>query len=196
MSAKTHGTVENTPYIDSFDLWGKEDLLWVYNITPTKWYRYDGFIDEIDLIDANNNVRMTIPIRTTKGIEAQSFFICPCCGKSIRYLYSIMPYVLKCRKCARLNYKSQQKNYMDTVAIFAAGMKYAEEALGWTVKDGCPADFPSYIPDRPKGMHKTTYARAMKKFRRYQELYEKKYNEELERVLKQAALEQHRRRWW
>ncbi len=189
MSAKTHGTVEDTPYIDSFDLWGKEDLLWVYNTNPAKWYEYNGFIDELELIDANGNVRLTIPIRTTEGIKPQSFFICPCCGQSKRYLYSIRPYVLKCRKCAQLNYRSQQ-DYLDSIATYEAGMRYAEETLGWTVKAGCPADFPSYIPDKPKGMHKATYERIMRKFRWYQKKYEQKYYEELGRVLAQAEKEQ------
>lgn len=189
MSERTHETVETTPRIDSFDLWDKEDLLLVYNTNPPLWYQYEAGIDEITLIDGNDKARLTIPIRTTTGIEPQSFFICPCCGESKRFLYSIMPYYLACRKCAGLNYESQQESHLDAVGIYEAGVRFAEERLGWTEKGACPADFPLYVPAKPKGMHQVTYERIMRKFRWYQKKYEKKYYEELGRVLAQAEKE-------
>lgn len=39
----------------------------------------------------------------------QTFFLCPECGERVRFLYLTGRRGFLCRRCARLNYRSQQR---------------------------------------------------------------------------------------
>lgn len=86
------------------------------------------------------------------------WFLCPSCDRRVAKLYGGA--VFACRHCMRLNYPSQQASKRDRALDHA-----------WTLRQklGCdagPLDFPAeYIP-RPKGMHRTTFARRIEKLAR------------------------------
>ena len=97
----------------------------------------------------------------------RSFWMCPQCKSRVRYLY-FKGWDFVCRECARLNYKSQQET-KDSMCDYRRGMAFAENKLSVNPAfrpDGF--DFCEYIPERPKGMHETTYRRYLARFFRYQ----------------------------
>ena len=102
---------------------------------------------------------------------SQLFFICPKCGARVRFLYwQDHPFPFVCRKCAGLNYQSQQKT-KSAMLYYQKGVDYAKkyfELPPWGV-DGF--SFMDYLPERPRGMHKATYQRRLKRFLKYQEKY-------------------------
>ncbi len=70
----------------------------------------------------------------------------------MRFLYLTGRRGFLCRKCARLNYKSQQQT-KDGMVDYWKGMEYAKKYLTlppWPI-DGF--SFLGFRPDKPKGMH-------------------------------------------
>ncbi|WP_026493078.1 hypothetical protein [Butyrivibrio sp. XPD2002] len=178
---KTHGTIEESVSIDSFSL--KKGAL---KCTIRNVSEYFPFTETGEHIIFHDSIK--IQTSTISNITGeQTFFVCPRCGKKYRFLYA-NSYTkgFKCRKCARLNYRSTQKEHADCIEYFDCGMKFAKEKLNWTYEDAIPWDFPSYIPDRPKYMHKSTYERYMKKFRWYQDRYHDEFIAEAKRIIEQA----------
>ncbi|WP_160015871.1 hypothetical protein [Pseudomonas sp. 8BK] len=89
------------------------------------------------------------------------WFLCPSCGRRVAKLYN--GGVFACRHCMRLNYPSQQANKGDRALNQA-----------WTLRHklGCdagPFDFPAQYISRPKGMHRTTFAKRIEKLARIEE---------------------------
>lgn len=91
-------------------------------------------------------------------------------GARRRYLY-FKDLRFVCRECAKLNYRSQQQT-RDSMADYYRGMDYAEKHF-----PPCPFgrpdgfSFPYYDPDKPRGMHWSTYRKYLVRFRRYQLRY-------------------------
>lgn len=80
---------------------------------------------------------------------------CPSCGRRVGKLYSGS--VFACRHCMRLNYPSQQANKRDRALDRT-----------WTLRrelgcDAGPFDYPAEYIRRPKGMHRTTFAKRIEK---------------------------------
>jgi hypothetical protein len=80
---------------------------------------------------------------------------CPSCDRRVGKLYSGS--VFACRHCMRLNYPSQQANKRDRALDRT-----------WTLRrelgcDAGPFDYPAEYIRRPKGMHRTTFAKRIEK---------------------------------
>lgn len=83
------------------------------------------------------------------------WLLCPSCGRRAAKLYSGS--VFACRHCMRLNYPSQQANKRDRPLDRAWTLR---SALGC---DAGPFDYPAQYIRRPKGMHRTTFAKRIEK---------------------------------
>lgn len=92
-----------------------------------------------------------------------------------------------CRECASLNYKSQQET-KDSMCDYRRGMAFAENKLSVNPAfrpDGF--DFCEYIPERPKGMHETTYRRYLSRFLKYRERHTARTMADLKRLVGPAG---------
>lgn len=172
---KTHEQAETTPRLDSFEL--PEGSTGYIGIC------LEGRVRFAHVLKGRGRITLT-PEGCYRGVEIgisrkpngyggeQVFFLCPECGKRVRYLYLTGDQFL-CRKCAKLNYRSQQQT-KDDMADFYKGMHYAEKNLSpppWPI-DG--VSFVRYYPNRPKGMHQTTYRRHLVRFLKYRSSYSKR----------------------
>ena len=111
---------------------------------------------------------------------AQVFFLCPTCGKRVRFLYICRDHLFKCRVCARLNYQSQQET-KDDMFFYRRGMSLAEKHL---VPEQIDAfSFCDWIPPRPRYQHQSTYQRHIAKFTRFRERHAARQMEDLQRIL-------------
>lgn len=81
------------------------------------------------------------------------WFRCPDCGKRVLHLYGGARFV--CRHCLRLNYQSQQASKRSRPIDRAWELR---RRLGC---DAGPFDFPAQYIQRPKGMHRKTFARKL-----------------------------------
>ena len=89
------------------------------------------------------------------------WFCCPNCGRRVLKLYGGTRFI--CRHCLRLNYACQQASKRDRALDRA-----------WTLrrKLGCddgPFDYPAEYIQRPKGMHRKTFARRIEQLTRIEE---------------------------
>ncbi|MDO9616960.1 MAG: hypothetical protein Q7J43_04680 [Pseudomonas sp.] len=89
------------------------------------------------------------------------WLLCPCCGRRVAKLYSGS--VFACRYCLRLNYPCQQASKRDRALDRT-----------WTLRrklscDDGPFDYPAEYIQRPKGMHRKTFARRIEQLSRIEE---------------------------
>lgn len=180
---KTHEQVERTPRIDSFELafthaWGGLFCGWEY----LDIYQEDSFCE----IFPPSEYKIYLSHKRNGYGGRQTFFLCPGCGKRVRFLYLTGGRGFLCRKCARLNYRSQQQT-RGSMTYYHKGMKYAEEHLSHPpfALDGF--SFCHWIPDRPRYMHNTTYRKHLKRFLRYQEQHEARTLADLMRIIGPAG---------
>jgi len=193
---RSHGTIEETPRIDSYeageiDEWGKlfgyTDggiplvLDCCHNIeyapgrdieTVEVWHPKDGWSQALELS------------RKVNGFGgSQPFFLCPACGGRVRYLY-LTGAVFLCCKCSRLNYRSQQETRSDSMYYYDKGMGLVEKHLEPPsfLIDGF--GFCRWIPDRPRYMHQTTYRRYLRRFAKYQDQHQRRQLEDMARLLR------------
>lgn len=185
---RSHGQIEQTPRIDSFELpMGKP---W------SVMYCGCEALGDIPLeVDAEADRAFIYPLKHGKGFRLklshkrngyggeQVFFLCPECEARVRFLY-LQGGRFICRKCAGLNYHTQQQTE-DSMTDFYRGMEYAEKFLTlppWPV-DGF--SFVDFIPDRPRYMRRTTYHKHLKKFMQYRERYTNRLLEDMARIVGQ-----------
>lgn len=109
------------------------------------------------------------------------YFECPHCGRRSRFLYLHRRH-FKCRKCASLNYVSQQ-------------LTKNEDLVSWKmlnilknkfkIKESlAPMDAAYYKPERPKGMHKKTYLRLRIELYHLQEEYHRQFMKTAARIIR------------
>lgn len=179
----TADQVEETPRIDSFELpMDAADYVACRVGCHTQLIYALVFGDICRLFPKGNYKGISIQLsrkRNGYGGE-QVFFLCPVCGGRVRYLYWVGGRFL-CRKCAHLNYASQQKT-KDVMTDFYLGMAYVGKHLKPPAHEINGFSFARYIPERPKGMHNKTYVRHLKKFKQYQERYNKRSFSEFSRL--------------
>lgn len=176
---KSHEQVEKTPRIDSFELaltdtWGGIFCGWKY----LDIYQEEDFCEILP--PSGYEVKLSHK-RNGYGGE-QTFFLCPECGKRMRYLYLTGARGFLCRTCAKLNYRSQQQS-RDSMTYYHKGMEYAKEHLSLPPADLDGFSFCAWIPDRPRGMHQTTYRKHLKRFLRYQQRHEARTLADLMRII-------------
>ncbi|MGL4316711.1 MAG: hypothetical protein ACRCTL_08865 [Pseudomonas sp.] len=87
---------------------------------------------------------------------------CPDCGRRVIKLYGGARFI--CRHCLRLNYACQQASKRDRAFDRA-----------WTLRrklscDDGPLDYPAEYIQRPKGMHRRTFARRIQQLARIEEI--------------------------
>lgn len=121
---KTHETLDNVIRIDSFQAKkdgfccrldasarNKKIFSWFFDCVPLE---YDRWMDAV-------KVQLTTPLlrktwQNTVDIDwitngfggTRAFWLCPFCGKKVRYLY-FMKERFKCKECSGLNYLVQQR---------------------------------------------------------------------------------------
>lgn len=188
---KTHGQIERTDRIDSFEAGGREKCGLLIAARDGGWLslRYDRYTlheqeEAVELSYPGRRWRTTLELaRVPSGFGgSRTFWLCPCCGTRARYLY-FKGRGFVCRNCAKLNYRIQQRT-KSSINHFRDGMKLATDKLQWRpLIDIVPMDFPYVTPDRPRYMHRTTYLRYLAQYRRYQERYQRESLRELLAVL-------------
>ena len=103
---------------------------------------------------------------------SRAFWLCPACGGRVRYLYQTGPMFL-CRKCAQLNYRSQQATRSDSMYYYHKGMALVEKRLTcWPLLRPDSYFFGEWLPDRPRYMHQATYQRHLRRFLLYRRQHE------------------------
>lgn len=192
---KTHGTVEKVPRIDSYEVkdiggWGtlfgytgqgiplvmdcSHDMVYAPNRdieTVEVWH--DGWSEVIELSRKENGYG-----------GYQTFFLCPACSERRRYLYQVGATFL-CRKCAQLNYMSQQETRSGSMYFYHKGCDLVDKHLdAWPRFRPDGFSFCDWVPDRPRYMHQTTYRRYLRRFSKYQEQHQIREMADMMRILR------------
>lgn len=192
---KTHGQVEKTPRIDSFDSAISEGggALFVCADGATRLIDCDHYTDYGQTPEEDRGIvelwkggwSQTLELsRKRNGFGgSQPFFLCPACGERVRYLY-LTRAVFLCRKCSKLNYRSQQETRSGTLYWYHKGCALADKHLEPPpfLIDGF--GFCRWIPDRPRYMHQTTYRRYLRRFAKYQDQHQRRQLEDVMRILR------------
>ena len=189
---KSHGTVEKTPRIDSFEAMNGERVLFAEcggKIFAIDYNRYTDYGPDTDreLVELwRGRWSQTVELsRKANGFGgSQAFFLCPACGERRRYLY-LTGTAFICRKCAQLNYRSQQETRSDSMYYYDKGVALAEKHMDtWLRPDGF--SFCRWVPERPRYMHQTTYRRYLDRFMRYRKKHADRQMADMLRLLKMS----------
>lgn len=89
-----------------------------------------------------------------------AYFMCPCCGGRYRKLY-LCGGRFQCRKCSGLNYPTQQAGKLDVARRKVRRELKALAVPPERMEDGSDVD--GWIPEKPRGMHYSTYYRHCRK---------------------------------
>lgn len=192
---KSHGTIEKTPRIDSFDSAISEGggTLFVCADGVTRLIDCDHYIEYgprpeedreiVELWRGEWNQALELSRKENGFGGSQAFFLCPDCGERVRYLY-LTGKLFLCRKCSRLNYRSQQETRSDCMYFYYKGLNLVERYLEPPpfLIDGF--GFCHWIPERPRYMHQTTYRRYLRRFAKYQDQHQRRQMEDMARLLR------------
>lgn len=193
---KNHGTVENVPRIDSFEAAevGYDGVLFGYTehgmplaLDSCRFVEYapDGDHEYVELWHRKEGWNQILELSRKANVYGgnQAFFLCPACWRRVRYLYQAGATFL-CRKCARVNYKSQQETRSDSMYYYDKGVALVEKRLDtWPRVRPDGFTFCDWVPERPRYMHQTTYRRYLARFLRYRRQHEARQLEDLRRLL-------------
>lgn len=194
---KSHGTVEATPRIDSYEAgtvenWGclpayrEKGIPLVLDCNRYMEYGPEAVREIVEVWHPKDGWSMELELsRKENGFGgSQAFFLCPACGKRVRYLYQVGT-VLLCRKCSNLNYRSQQETRSDSMYYYGKGMDLVEKHLDtWPRVSPDGFSFCGWIPERPRYMHQSTYKRYLRRFVRYQNRHQQRTQEDLARLVR------------
>lgn len=182
---KTHGTVEKTPRIDSFDLalteiWG---ALWWGSLEIPIYQEEDRCVL---MPECKGEQEITLSRKANGYGKSQTFFLCPICGARVRFLYfNGKCRLFKCRKCSQLNYRSQQETRSGTMFYYDKGMDFVKKHLDrWPCVRPDGFSFCDWIPDRPRYQHQSTYRRYLRRFLWYRQKHSDRQIEDLKRLLR------------
>ena len=179
---KSHGTVEKTPRIDSFEAGAVEGCGVLFAkrtgkilILDCEHYTEYGTHTEKEIVALlGEGWGQSLDLaRIPSGFGgSRAFWLCPACGGRVRYLYQTGPMFL-CRKCAQLNYRSQQATRSDSMYYYHKGMALVEKRLTcWPLLRPDSYFFGEWLPDRPRYMHQATYQRHLRRFLLYRRQHE------------------------
>lgn len=194
---RSHGTIEKVPRIDSYEAgsiegWGHlfadrdKGLPLVLECCREVEYMPDGERETVELWHPKDGWSQTLELsRKVNGYGGdQAFFLCPACGGRVRYLYQVGATFL-CRKCSRLNYRSQQETRSGTLYWYDKGIALVEKHLDtWPRVRPDGFEFCAWIPERPRYMHQTTYRRYLRRFAKYQQHHQIREMEDMMRILR------------
>lgn len=141
--------------------------------TVTLWHKKDGWSETLELSRKANGYG-----------GSQAFFLCPACGRRVRFLYQLGT-VFFCRKCARLNYKSQQETRSGSMYFYRKGCDLVDKHLDtWPRVRPDGFSFCAWTPERPRYMHQTTYRKYLRRFAKYQERHQIREMEDMAKILR------------
>ena len=143
---KKHGQVEREKRIDSFEAECRS-----FYIGRCEMLHFSREGDRICL-DGGKIVKLSY-VHNAAG--RLTFFLCPSCGKRVRFLY-LPDY--KCRTCARLNYRCQQVTKGSLADVCAIPSKMG-------LKEPTVFEF-DYALLRPRYMNKARFARVDERFKK------------------------------
>lgn len=190
------GQIEKTPRIDSFEagaLDGWDTLFASGNgrMAALDGYRYIEYTPQeerefVEIWHPQEGWSETLTLsRKANGFGgSQPFFLCPACGERRRYLY-LTGATFLCRRCAELNYKSQQETRSGSMYYYGKGMELAEKHLdAWPRVRPDGFAFCDWVPDRPRYMHRAAYRRYLARFMRYRKKHADRQIADMLRLLK------------
>jgi len=183
---KSCGTVEKTPRVDSFEFasirgWGS---VWCGSVLLDAYHDSDYGESCLFLPGRSEPKEIGVDYKRNGFGGRQTFFLCPACGERRRYLYQVGAAFL-CRRCSRLNYKSQQATKSDSTYYYHKGLDLVEKHLiSWPRVRPDELTFCAWIPKRPRYMHQTTYFRYLRRFARYQGKHLEREKRDLLRLFK------------
>ncbi len=105
-------------------------------------------------------------------------FICPGCGRRVAELY-LRDLYFRCRRCGGFRYESQRRS---------RGARGYEKAARIKRRLGGTGEYTEPVPARPKGMHRTTYARLCRAVANAEEAWQQAQVEPLQRLLTDYGL--------
>ncbi len=181
---KTHRRLENFHRIDSFSFY---DYLmadkYLYCKTTVEYpLNRGGIVYHVQSktalikvlgIQSKEYMYVELPLSRVSGIDGKSvrmYFCCPYCGRRVRYLYDYKKHYA-CRKCAKLNYASQQKSGMDEMRLKMEKIAERLDYQWWRNDFDCIADV--YYISKPHYMRWAKYEKLMQEFRALQKEYER-----------------------
>ncbi len=191
------GTVEKTPRIDSYEAAAVQGLGHLLGYADggiplvLDCHRYIEYGLETDreileVWDPKEKWGQELQLfRKSNGYGGdQAFFLCPACGRRVRYLY-LTGAAFLCRKCSGLNYRSQQETRSGTMYFYDKGVALAEKHLDtWPRVRPDGFEFCTWIPERPRYMHQTTYRRHLRRLLRYEDKHLEREKKDLARILR------------
>lgn len=193
---KRCGTVEKTPRIDCFDSAISEGggTLFVCADGITRLIDCDHYTEYGPRPEEDREIVELWKGEWSQALElsrkengfggSQPFFLCPACGERRRFLYLTRAGFL-CRKCSRLNYRSQQETRSGSMYFYHKGIDLAEKHLDtWPKVRPDGFSFCAWVPERPRYMHQTTYRRYLQRFAKYQDQHQRRQLEDMARMLR------------
>ncbi len=190
---KSHAQIEKTPRIDSFEAAKGGGALFVCMDGKSQTIECDHYTDYGPDPEADQEIvelwkgewNQTLELaRIPSGFGgSRAYWLCPACGGRVRYLY-LTEAAFLCRKCAHLNYRSQQETRSDSMFYYRKGMALVEKHLyRWPLVRPDGFSFCGWIPERPRYMHQTTYRRYLARFFRYQKKHADRQIEDMQRIM-------------
>ena len=186
---KTHKRLENFHRVDSFSFY--DYLMGDKYLEYKETVQYPLFRGDIIYYPQNRKAEIReggsyteLPLSRVPGIDGKSvrmYFHCPYCGRRVRYLYDYYKHYA-CRKCAKLNYSSQQKSGMDEIRLKMERIAERLDYQWWRNDFDCIADV-YYIP-KPHYMRWAKYEKLMQEFRALKKEYERNIEDALMKAYK------------
>ena len=160
---RTHGTVGQYKKLDSFFY---REFLGFLEYKGLESIKLGGFAFHGNYIENADGLILLVGVPNNYGGQDRLYFECPYCYRRARFLYWHDGWV-KCRTCARLNYRSQQETKSNG-DLSAYKMQQLLKKLKVT-EDLCTFDAARYRPERPRYMHEKTYRRLLVQLYREQD---------------------------
>ena len=186
---KTHKRLENFRRIDSFAF--RDFIMWDKYLLFKESVKYSLVRGDIiyypqsmeaEIREGDSYIDLLLSsVPGIDGISERLYFHCPYCGRRVRYLYDYYKHYA-CRKCAKLNYASQQRNGMDELRLKMERIAERLEYQWWRKGFDCIADV-YYIP-KPHYMRWAKYEKLMQEFRALKKEYERNMENALMKAYK------------
>jgi len=196
----THGRINEYKRLDSYEFvkyLRAMDQKGLKDFESTIEWKNGGAVgmtlypDRLDLNYSVGNGRVKIhdtfyfdAVPNNYGGADRRYFVCPCCGGRCRYIY-LRGQNFKCRKCAKLNYASQQTTKGCDMAALKM-KKFLRDKFKVT-ESLAPIDALCYRPLRPKGMHGKTYRRLKNELVDLQNDYDQEYTKTAMKMIERAG---------
>lgn len=151
------GTVELHSFLDVHDLNRRRAFTDRTLVFPNACFRYPW----LDRLSVNRwSVQLQFPSGGSQSIAvvwswchfggSRPWFQCPHCQRRVGKLYTIGGPYLTCRICREFRYASQRRGAKSRLYL---------QALKLRLRLGGIASLAEPFPDRPRGMHRKTYAK-------------------------------------